>query len=99
MKVKKETAPKPKKQKKERSSQEVNSMIIGVLALLFSCAGIAMLFLNLPVLVCAIFSGVGALGGFASLLSGKGGTLPAVVAIVAGFLCVLAVVILNASVY
>lgn len=99
MKAKKETALKPeKKEKVTRTSRESSSLLIGILALLFSVAAAVMLFLNVPVMVCAIFAGVGALGGFVSLLFGKSGTLPAVVAIGAGFMCVLAFAVLNASV-
>ena len=99
MKAKKETAPKPEtKETGTRTSRESSSLLIGILALLFSVAAAVMLFLNVPVMVCAIFAGVGALGGFVSLLFGKSGTLPAVVAIGAGFMCILAFAVLNASV-
>lgn len=99
MKEKKETAAKAEKQEKTaRTPRESSSLLIGVLALLFSVAAAIMLFLNVPIIVCAIFAGVGALGGFVSLLFGKSGTLPAVVAIGAGFMCVLAFAVLNASV-
>lgn len=99
MKAKKETALKPEKKKKvTRTSRESSSLLIGILALLFSVAAAVMLFLNVPVMVCAIFAGVGALGGFVSLLFVKSGTLPAVVAIGAGFMCILAFAVLNASV-
>lgn len=99
MKEKKETTPKTEKQEKTvRTPRESSSLLIGVLALLFSVAAAIMLFLNVPIMVCAIFAGVGALGGFISLLFGKSGTLPAIVAIGAGFMCVLAFAVLNASV-
>lgn len=99
MKEKKETAAKAEKQEKTaRMPRESSSLLIGVLALLFSVAAAVMLFLNVPIMVCAIFAGVGALGGFVSLLFGKSGTLPAVVAIGAGFMCVLAFAVFNASV-
>lgn len=99
MKEKKETTPKTKKQEKTaRTPRDSSSLLIGVLALLFSVAAAIMLFLNVPIMICAIFAGVGALGGFVSLLFGKSGTLPAVVAIGAGFMCVLAFAVLNASV-
>lgn len=99
MKEKKETTPKTKKQEKTaRTPRDSSSLLIGVLALLFSVAAAIMLFLNVPIMICAIFAGVGALGGFVSLLFGKSGTLPAIVAIGAGFMCVLAFAVLNASV-
>lgn len=99
MKEKKETTPKTKKQEKTaRTPRDSSSLLIGVLSLLFSVAAAIMLFLNVPIMICAIFAGVGALGGFVSLLFGKSGTLPAVVAIGAGFMCVLAFAVLNASV-
>lgn len=98
MKEKKETAPKKEKQKKPaRTPREASSLLIGVLSLLFSAGAALMLFLEIPIMICAIFAGVGALGGFVSLLFGKSGTLPAVVAIGAGFMCVLAFAVLNAS--
>lgn len=99
MKEKKEIAAKTEKQEKAaRTPRESSSLLIGVLSLLFSVAAAVMLFLNVPIMICAIFAGVGALGGFVSLLFGKSGTLPAIVAIGAGFMCVLAFAILNASV-
>lgn len=97
--MKKEKRKRPKKNHQpERTPKESSALLIGILAVVLSGIGILMLIFNVPVLVSAIFAGAGVLCGFGSLLFGKGGALPAVVAIVAGFMCVLAVVVLSASV-
>ena len=56
-----------------------------------------LLFLHVPVLVCAILAIIGTLGGIASLLLGKGGALPAAVAIGTGLMCVLTFAVENAA--
>ena len=56
-----------------------------------------LLFLHVPVLVCAILAIIGTLGGIASLLLGKSGALPAAVAIGTGLMCVLTFAVENAA--
>ena len=65
------------------------SLLVGLLALVVSLLSGILLFLHVPVLVCAILAIIGTLGGIASLLLGKGGALPAAVAIGTGLMCVL----------
>ena len=72
------------------------SLLVGLLALVVSLLSGILLFLHVPVLVCAILAIIGTLGGIASLLLGKGGALPAV-AIGTGLMCVLAFAVENAA--
>ena len=83
MKEKTEKQPKPKKEKQERTPREATALMLGLVASL----------LWLSTLVAAILGGIAVLTGFASLMVGKSGTLPAIVAAVAGFLTVLSAII------
>ena len=65
---------------------------MGLVALGLAVVGVASL-LWLSTLVAAILGGIAVLTGFASLMVGKSGTLPAIVAAVAGFLTVLSAII------
>ena len=47
------------------------SLLVGLLALVVSLLSGILLFLHVPVLVCAILAIIGTLGGIASLLLGK----------------------------
>ena len=71
------------------------SLLVGLLALVVSLLSGILLFLH--VLVCAILAIIGTLGGIASLLLGKGGALPAAVAIGTGLMCVLTFAVENAA--
>lgn len=73
------------------------SLLVGLLALVVSLLSGILLFLHVPVLVCAILAIIGTLGGIASLLLGKGGSLPAAVAIGTGLMCVLTFAVENAA--
>ena len=88
MKEKTEKQPKPKKEKQERTPREATALMLGLVALGLAVVGVASL-LWLSTLVAAILGGIAVLTGFASLMVGKSGTLPAIVAAVAGFLTVL----------
>ena len=68
------------------------SLLVGLLALVVSLLSGILLFLHVPVLVCAILAIIGTLGGI-----GKGGALPAAVAIGTGLMCVLAFAVENAA--
>ncbi len=92
MKEKTEKQPKPKKEKRERTPQEATALMLGLVSLGLAAAGIITL-MWVSVLVAAILGGCAVLGGFASLMVGKGGTLPAIVAAGAGFLTVLSAII------
>ncbi|MCD8219870.1 MAG: hypothetical protein LUC50_05965 [Ruminococcus sp.] len=78
----------PKREKRQRTPKELTALMLGCVALLFSVLGVAAGFF-LPMLVAAILGGCGVLAGFTSFFVGKGGTLPSVVAIVAGFMTIL----------
>ena len=71
------------------------SLLVGLLALVVSLLSGILLFLHVPVLVCAILAIIGTLG--ASLLLGKSGALPAAVAIGTGLMCVLTFAVENAA--
>ena len=73
------------------------SLLVGLLALVISLLSGILLFLHVPVLVCAIIAIIGTLGGIASLLLGKSGALPAAVAIGTGLMCVLTFAVENAA--
>ena len=78
------------------------SLLVGLLALVISLLSGILLFLHVPVLVCAILAIIGTLGGIASLLPvhlllGKGGALRAAVAIGTGLMCVLTFAVENAA--
>ncbi len=90
MKEKTEKQPKPKKEK--RTPREATALMLGLVSLGLAAAGIASL-MWVSVLVAAVLGGCAVLGGFASLMVGKGGTLPAIVAAIAGFLTVLSAII------
>ena len=92
MKEKTEKQSKPKKEKRERTPREATALMLGLVSLGLAAAGIASL-LWLSVLVAAILGGIAVLGCFASLMVGKGGTLPAIVAAGAGFLTVLSAIL------
>ena len=92
MKEKTEKQPKPKKEKRERTPREATALTLGLVSLGPAAAGIASL-MWVSVLVAAVLGGCAVLGGFASLMVGKGGTLPAIVAAIAGFLTVLSAII------
>ena len=69
-----------------------NKIRTRLVALGLAVVGVASL-LWLSTLVAAILGGIAVLTGFASLMVGKSGTLPAIVAAVAGFLTVLSAII------
>ncbi|MFR0950661.1 MAG: hypothetical protein ACLSFT_09100 [Ruminococcus callidus] len=73
-------------------SQRSDCVNAGLVALGLAVVGVASL-LWLSTLVAAILGGIAVLTGFASLMVGKSGTLPAIVAAVAGFLTVLSAII------
>ncbi len=75
MKEKTEKQPKPKKEKRERTPREATALMLGLVSLGLAAAGIASL-MWVSVLVAAVLGGCAVLGGFASLMVGKGGTLP-----------------------
>ncbi len=96
MQKKSEKAPtkvKPKRQKRQLTPKEQTALVIGLVAILLSVVGVAAL-LWLSGVVGAILGGCGVVAGFISLMVGKGGTLPSVVAIVAGFLTVLSYLVM-----
>lgn len=82
----------PQKEKRVRTPRETTNLVLGVIALVLSVLGVAAL-LWLSALVGAILGGCAVLFGFGALMTGKGGTLPAVIGIVAGFLTVLSAII------
>ncbi|MGN1403427.1 MAG: hypothetical protein ACI4XB_03795 [Ruminococcus sp.] len=97
MKLKKEAAeqPKPKKpkrEKKERTPKEATALMLGIIALVLAILAVGAL-MYVSTLVAAILGGCAVLGGFASLMVGKGGILPAIVGIGGGFLTVLSAII------
>lgn len=94
MKLKKEAAeqPKPKKEKKERTPKEAIALMLGIIALVLAILAVGAL-MYVSILVAAILGGCAVLGGFASLMVGKGGILPAIVGIGGGFLTVLSAII------
>lgn len=94
MKLKKETAerPKPKREKKERTPKEATALMLGVTALILAVLAVGAL-IYVSIMVAAILGGCAVLGGFASLMVGKGGILPAIVGAGAGFLTVLSAII------
>ena len=63
------------------------SLLVGLLALVISLLSGILLFLHVPVLVCAILAIIGTLGG----------ALPAAVAIGTGLMCVLTFAVENAA--
>ena len=78
------------------------SLLVGLLALVISLLSGILLFLHVPVLVCAILAIIGTLGGIASLLLGKGVPFWMDVntsdqAIGTGLMCVLAFAVENAA--
>ena len=92
MKEKTEKQPKPKKEKQERTPRDATALMLGLVALGLGVVGVAsLLWLSTP--VAAILGGIAVRTGFASLMVGKSGTLPAIVAAVAGFLTVLSAII------
>ena len=74
------------------------SLLVGLLALVVSLLSGILLFLHVPVLVCAILAIIGTLVGIAILLLGKGGALPAAVAIGTGLMCVLTFAVENGGI-
>lgn len=94
MKLKKEAAEqlKPKKEKKERTPKEATALMLGIIALVLAILAVGAL-MYVSILVAAILGGCAVLGGFASLMVGKGGILPAIVGIGGGFLTVLSAII------
>ena len=65
-----------------------HSLLVGLLALVISLLSGILLFLHVPVLVCAILAIIGTLGGIAS---------PPAVAIGTGLMCVLTFAVENAA--
>lgn len=94
MKQKKQTEKpqKPKREKKERTPREATALMLGLVSLGLAVLGVGAL-MYVSAMVGAILGGCAVLCGFASLMVGKGGTLPAIVAAGAGFLTVLSAII------
>lgn len=90
--MKPERQTKPKREKKERSPREATALMLGLVSLGFAVLGVAAM-LCVSFLVSAILGGCAVLGGFASLMVGKGGMLPAIVGAGAGFLTVLSAIV------
>lgn len=84
---------KPKREKRQRTPKELTALMLGCVGLVLSVLGVAAL-LFLSGIVGAILGGCAVLIGFSSFMVGKGGALPAVVAIVAGFLTVLSFLVM-----
>ena len=96
MKQREKTVPKKKepKPKKERTPKEATALMLGVVALVLAILAIAAGYF-LPVLVGAVLGIAAVIAGFASLMFGKGGLLPALVGIAAGFLNLLAAIVVS----
>ena len=89
MKQREKTVP-----KKKEPPKEATALMLGVVALVLAILAIASGYF-LPVLVGAVLVIAAVLAGFASLMFGKGGLLPALVGIAAGFLNLLAAIVVS----
>ena len=85
-------AKKPKKEKKVRSPKEFTALLLGCFSLVLAILAVAAL-IFLSTTVGIVLGGCAILAGFISLFVGKGGTLPAVVGLVAGFLTILSAIV------
>lgn len=83
---------KKRRPKKIQTPRERTALALGCFALGLSILGVAAL-LFVSHVVGIVLGGLGVALSFASLFCGKGGTLPAVVAMIAGFLTILSAVV------
>ncbi len=83
---------KQKRTRKQRTAKESTALILGIAAIFLAVLGVASL-IWLSQVVAIVLGGCAIVGGFASLFVGKGGILPAVVALVAGFMTILSAMV------
>ena len=78
----------------DRGAVDTATYLLGAAALVLAILAIASGYF-LPVLVGAVLGIAAVIAGFASLMFGKGGLLPALVGIAAGFLNLLAAIVVS----
>lgn len=90
-KKKQKKAKKARKKRPRRSPKEFAALVAGCMSLAFAVLDVLALFF-LSEIVAIVLAVCAIIAAFISLGMGKGGTLPAVVGLVAGFLSILAVI-------
>ncbi len=79
---------KPKRAQKVRTPRESTSLVVGIFSLILAALAVIMLIV-LGGVAAAILGGCAIVAAFVTFILGKGGTLFAVVGLIAGFMTIL----------